>query len=96
SVFILCLQADVFLLGPVDKRLQSVRHRGKVVLPRVRLVQVPPRVPACNPGWYTSHRSGEFHRVDLVEHDERCPLRGQPAASSSDLHAHLPPAAAAA
>ncbi|XP_031784752.1 homeobox protein abdominal-B isoform X1 [Nasonia vitripennis] len=47
-------KADVFLLGPVDKRLQSVRHRGKVVLPRVRLVQVPPRVPACNPGWYTS------------------------------------------
>lgn len=34
-----CLQADVFLLGPVNKRPQSVRRRGEVVLP-VRAVQV--------------------------------------------------------
>lgn len=31
-----------------------------------------------------SNRSGEFHRGDLVGHDERFPLRGQPAASSPD------------
>lgn len=31
-----------------------------------------------------SNRSGEFHRGDLVGHDERFPLRGQPAASSTD------------
>ena len=31
-----------------------------------------------------SNRSGEFHRGDLVGHDERFPLRGQPAASSTN------------
>lgn len=31
-----------------------------------------------------SYRSGEFHRGDLVGHDERFPLRGQPAASSTN------------
>lgn len=44
-----------------------------------------------------SHRNGEFHRVDLVEHDERCFLRRQyatAAASSAYLDPRLPPAAA--
>lgn len=31
-----------------------------------------------------SHRSGEFHRGDLVGHDERFPLRGQPATGPTD------------
>lgn len=37
-----------------------------------------------------SNRSGEFHRGDLVGHDERFPLRGQPAASSTNsLDPHI-------
>ncbi|XP_029170691.1 uncharacterized protein LOC114940272 isoform X2 [Nylanderia fulva] len=76
-------KADVFPLRLVNKRPQSVRRRGEDVSPVRAEQQAFPRVPR-NTARYTSNRSGEFHRGDLVGHDERFPLRGQPAASSTD------------
>lgn len=43
-----------------------------------------------------SHRSGEFHRGDLVGHDERFPLRGQPATDpTNSFEPRIDPAATA-
>lgn len=43
-----------------------------------------------------SHRSGEFHRGDLVGHDERFPLRGQPATGpANSLEPRIDPATTA-
>lgn len=42
-----------------------------------------------------SHRSGEFHRGNLVGHDERFPLRGQPATGpANSLEPRIDPATA--
>lgn len=60
----------------------------------MRLRRGPPRLRHADGD---SHRSGEFHRGDLVGHDERFPLRGQPATGPADsLQPRIDPATATA